>query len=144
MPGSGTGSRPRSATARASGCDFDFARLHLARERMDELAAWLVMVPNPPQHPQGDFVLEAGWLRDRAVQEGAPAFTFSGIGVYQPSMFAGVVRGTRARLAPLLRQQMLRRRVAGELHPGAWADIGTPERLAALDAALRERAAQQA
>jgi MurNAc alpha-1-phosphate uridylyltransferase len=125
-------------------CDFDFRRLLLARERMAGLAAWLVMVPNPPQHPEGDFVLDTGWLRDRTAGAATPAWTFSGIGVYQPSFFSGVARGDKAKLAPLLREGMHLRMIAGELHAGAWTDVGTPERLAALDASLRERAAQQA
>jgi MurNAc alpha-1-phosphate uridylyltransferase len=63
--------------------------------------------------------------------------TFSGIGVYRPALFAAVARGTRAPLAPLLREAAARGRVTGELFRGRWLDIGTPERLAALDSELK-------
>jgi MurNAc alpha-1-phosphate uridylyltransferase len=117
-------------------CDFDFARatsiaaqMSAARER-----AWLVLVPNPDHHPGGDFALAGGRVHERAR---APRFTFSGIGVYAPSLFTGVAPGAVARLAPLLSEAIAAREVGGELHAGRWIDVGTPERLAALDAALR-------
>lgn len=62
--------------------------------------------------------------------------TFSGIGVYAPALFAGVVRGSKCQLAALLRPEMARGRVTGEHHAGLWMDIGTPQRLAALDGLL--------
>ncbi|GAB1833185.1 hypothetical protein MyNCGM70_61070 [Achromobacter xylosoxidans] len=62
--------------------------------------------------------------------------TFSGIGVYHPMLFAGVARGTAARLAPLLRQAMEHDHVRGARHTGRWVDVGTPQRLADLDAEL--------
>jgi MurNAc alpha-1-phosphate uridylyltransferase len=64
-------------------------------------------------------------------------FTFAGIGVYRPELFAAIARGQSARLAPLLHQAIAAGRVSGELHGGRWVDVGTPERLAALDAELR-------
>ncbi|MBL8383796.1 MAG: nucleotidyltransferase family protein [Burkholderiales bacterium] len=116
-------------------CEFDLRRAHAAAARVDAapLVAWLVMVPNPPQHPRGDFVLESGRVRDR----GEPRFTFSGIGVYHPALFASIAPGARAPLAPLLRAAMAGDGVAGELWQGTWTDVGTPQRLAELDAALR-------
>ena len=95
--------------------------------------AHLVMVPNPPQHANGDFVLRAG----RVYAGDSPRLTFSGIGVYQPALFAAIAAGERAKLAPLLVAAMANARVGGELHSGRWHDIGTAERLAALDAELR-------
>ena len=68
------------------------------------------------------------------------SLTFSVIGVYHPMLFAGIARGTAARLAPLLRQAMEQGRVRGARHAGRWADIGTPQRLADLDAELRRGA----
>lgn len=109
--------------------DFDPARLHLA----DADLAHLVLVDNPPHHPAGDFVLDG----DRVRAEGGPRLTFSGIGVYRPTLFAGCVPG-RFPLAPLLRTAMAAGRVSGERHAGRWVDVGTPERLAALDRELRE------
>jgi MurNAc alpha-1-phosphate uridylyltransferase len=98
--------------------------------------AHLVLVDNPPQHALGDFSLSEG----RVLADGAPKLTFAGIGVYRPELFASVAPGSRAPLAPLLRDAMRRGMVTGEHFAGAWADVGTPERLAQLDAALRSHA----
>lgn len=112
-------------------CEWDFAKSFSALRAQD--LAHLVMVPNPSHHPAGDFALQAGRIADA----GAPRLTFSGIGVYRPSVFAAVERGKPARLAPLLRAAMAEERVGGELHEGRWVDVGTPERLEELDAELR-------
>lgn len=114
--------------------DFPFARLHgaLSAERL----AHLVLVPNPAHHPRGDFVLQADG-RVGLPDAGSPTLTFSGIAVYHPQLFAGVTQRTCA-LLPLLQQAIRSGRASGELHTGVWQDIGTPERLRALDQALRE------
>ncbi|HQD85139.1 MAG TPA: nucleotidyltransferase family protein [Quisquiliibacterium sp.] len=116
-------------------CDFDLARAPALAERMqaDDLLAWCVLVPNPPHHPEGDF----GLVRARLRADTAPRHTFSGIGVYRPALFDGIARGTRAPLGPLLRAGAASGRIGGEVHTGRWTDVGTPERLAALDAQLR-------
>ena len=93
--------------------------------------AHLVLVPNPPQHPRGDFALEAGEVR----LEGARRYTFSGIASYDPRLFRALSPGRRA-LKPVLLEAMHAGLVTGEIHAGRWVDVGTPERLAALDAAL--------
>ncbi|MBK9594258.1 MAG: nucleotidyltransferase family protein [Rhodocyclales bacterium] len=115
-------------------CDFDYARLPAiaGAMRARTLRAHLVLVPNPPHHPQGDFALRDG----RVLAEGGAKRTFSGIGVYDPALFAGIVRGAKAKLAPLLRAAMDEGAVSGELHDGRWMDVGTPERLAELDKLL--------
>lgn len=119
-------------------CDWDFAAAEALAARLNHSGdlAHLVMVDNPPQHPEGDFVLADGRLRATAGPETA-RLTFSGIGVYAPALFAGLEVGVAAKLAPLLVAAMSAGRVSGELHCGAWHDIGTAERLAALDAQLR-------
>ena len=115
-------------------CDYDPARARTIATRLDArpLIAWLVLVPNPEHHSAGDFLLDGGRVRDDG--DGA-RLTFSGIGVYHPRLFDGVAG--RAPLAPLLRRAMAEGRVAGERHDGAWIDVGTPARLADLDARLR-------
>ena len=115
-------------------CDYDFAHAvdiagELVRRR---LLAHLVLVPNPPHHPQGDFALGFG----RVSEQKEPKLTFAGIGVYQRSLYSPVIPGERAKLAPLLRAAMTEGRVGGEYFRGRWSDIGTPERLAQLDAEL--------
>jgi len=111
--------------------DYPFARLRAAL--IENALAHLVLVANPQHHPDGDFALAAGMLANA----GAPMLTFSGIGVYHPALFASVARGTSARLAPLLREAAAHGRITGEHYRGRWRDIGTPERLATLDAELR-------
>lgn len=111
-------------------CDLDLAALPaLAAHDL----AHLVLVPNPPHHPHGDFVLNEG----RVCAEGLSRHTFAGIGIYRPALFATVERGKPAKLAPLLREAMANGQVSGQLHSGRWEDVGTPERLAALDAEVR-------
>lgn len=93
--------------------------------------AHLVLVPNPPHHAAGDF----GLLEGRVLEGVEPRFTFSGIGVYRPEIFRGVTAEVFP-LAPLLRATLREGRVAGEIYHGCWYDVGTPERLAMLDAEL--------
>ena len=94
--------------------------------------AHLVLVDNPPQHPKGDFAIENGMLKN----VGETMFTFSGVGVYHPDLFASITRGEPAKLAPLLRQAIQENKATAEYFKGVWHDIGTPERLKALDDAL--------
>lgn len=113
-------------------CDWDLGR---ARSALSPQAmAHLVLVDNPPHHPQGDFSLQDGKVGPRGTA--TTSLTFAGIGVYRPALFADIPRGTPARLAPLLTEAIAAGRVSGEYHAGRWVDVGTPERLAALDAAL--------
>ena len=109
--------------------DIDFGALR--RDPPRESLAHLVMVPNPPQHARGDFLLENGWV---AEGDGL-RHTYSGIGIYRPEFFAGCTPG-KFPLLPLLRRAIAARSLSGELHSGRWFDIGTIERLRALDAEL--------
>ncbi len=110
-------------------CDYPFARLRDIETR----DAHLVLVPNPPQHQQGDFLLRDGGV---FVEGGGERLTFSGIGLYHPSLFDGCKAGAFP-LAPLLRRAMAGARVSGERFDGQWFDIGTPQRLQQLDQLLR-------
>ena len=109
-------------------CDLDYARLRALE--LGPRLAHLVFVPNPPEHAAGDFALEGVLARSA----GSPKWTFAGIGVYAGALFAPVASGARAALAPLLRAAMERGRVSAEIHRGQWCDVGTPARLAALNA----------
>lgn len=104
--------------------DLDYRTL--VTQPLGEDLAHLWLVPNPPQHPGGDFSLNAGRVQD------APAFTFSGVGLYDPAAFADLSPGAR-KLAPLLRDWMAQGRVGGSLLAGEWRDIGTVSRLRELD-----------
>jgi MurNAc alpha-1-phosphate uridylyltransferase len=110
--------------------DLPFAMLRNVLAAGD--LAHLVMVPNPPQHPRGDFALVDNRLRE----EGEPRYTFSGVGVYRPEFFAGCQPGA-FKLVPLMVRAIREDRVSGQVYAGRWYDVGTPERLQRLDEMLR-------
>ena len=93
----------------------------------------LVLVNNPPQHPNGDFVLHDS----RVVAGDGDKLTFSGIGVYHRALFADVPPHTKAPLVPLLRAAIAAGQASGEHYQGRWVDVGTPDRLQRLDETLR-------
>jgi MurNAc alpha-1-phosphate uridylyltransferase len=110
--------------------DIDVSALRLSAAA----DARLVLVPNPPQHPRGDFALDGAAVLDRDPRP----FTYSGIGVFSPALFAGCSAG-RFALLPLFRRACAAGRLQGQRHDGLWRDIGTPERLAALDQELAQK-----
>jgi MurNAc alpha-1-phosphate uridylyltransferase len=121
-------------------CAYDFRQLPANPKAL----AHLVMVANPEHNPQGDFALQPnGYLQS----DGPQRLTFSGIGVYRPELLLNRKNewsqpGTqhpRFKLAPILRRAMQAQQVSGEHFTGQWTDVGTPERLAELDQALRNR-----
>lgn len=122
--------------------DFDFATLPPAPHG----DAHLVLVDNPAQHPQGDFILHSDARVDSAGD--AARLTYAGVGLYRPAILhdwrqvIGPTEGAAATppkfaLAPLLRHAMARGAVTGQHHRGRWTDVGTVERLHALQAQLR-------
>lgn len=122
-------------------CDYDFARL--PHDIQDD--AHLVLVDNSVHNARGDFALDTN---GNVHSDGDNRLTFSGIGVYRPSLFddwrevIGNASGAdqtppRFKLAPLLRAAMAHGHVTGEHHRGRWTDVGTQERLAELEHALR-------
>ena len=104
--------------------NFPFESLAIASDR----EAHLVLVPNPPQHPAGDFGLEQGL----AVAVAERRYTFSGIAVYRREFFAGCTDGAFP-LKPLLLRSMAAKRCTAEIYSGRWEDVGTAQRLAALN-----------
>jgi MurNAc alpha-1-phosphate uridylyltransferase len=114
-------------------CELDFAPLR--RVALGANLAHLVLVPNPPHRPAGDFSLRNG----RVGNEPGPRYTYAGIAVLSPGLLAGIRRGEKAPLAPLLYAAAGRRQVGGELYPGLWQDVGTVERLAELESRLNEK-----
>ena len=117
-------------------CDWEPSQaLEIASSlRHSTQQAWLLLVPNPEHHPQGDFGLSCA---SQVTSDTVPKLTFSGIGVYQPALFAHTPAHQPAKLAPLLREAITRRAVSGSLHRGAWIDVGTPERLNTLECMLK-------
>lgn len=107
---------------------IDFANLALLPDHW----AHLLLVDNPPQHPNGDFAIKNGYLKNKGEQ----MLTFSGVGVYHPFLFNSIEKGQAAKLAPLLRQSIQQGKATASHFTGVWHDIGTPERLAAINASL--------
>jgi MurNAc alpha-1-phosphate uridylyltransferase len=103
--------------------ELDFASLQIAPQAL----AQLVLVANPMHHPHGDFALVDGQVQDR----GAARWTYAGIGLYRPELFEGCSAG-KFPLLPLLRRAIASRRLYGQVFEGAWSDVGSIERLAAL------------
>ena len=101
--------------------DFDFATL----PREPRGLAHLVLVPNPEHHPTGDFCLDGS----QVALQGTTRLTYAGIAVYRPSLFFQIEPGTRAPLAPLLRESIGLGAVEGSVYRGQWVDVGTRERL---------------
>ena len=114
--------------------DYDLARLRNHQLPAGTLAH-LVLVDNPPHHRRGDFHLSAQGRAQVRRQGRADTLTFSGLSVYHPDFFAGVGPG-RLALLPLLQRHMASDRISAEHYRGEWEDVGTPERLRALDARL--------
>ncbi|GGD90597.1 N-acetylmuramate alpha-1-phosphate uridylyltransferase MurU [Caballeronia grimmiae] len=119
-------------------CDFDYTALRdrataLARDELPGMH--LVMVPNPPFHPRGDFALIDGAL----ALDGEPRLTFGNIGLYDTRMFRDLAPGTRRALTPYYRETIAEGRATGELYAGRWENVGTPAQLQALDQELRQR-----
>lgn len=123
--------------------DVDFAQLKLHPNNL----AHLVLVDNPPQHSNGDFAIEINEPQSSDVNandikvgplknHGSQMLTFSGVGVYHPDLFAGIVQGEPAKLAPLLRWAISEGKATAEHYQGVWHDIGTPERLISLEKSL--------
>jgi MurNAc alpha-1-phosphate uridylyltransferase len=148
-------------------CDYDFSHLQsraAALANSDDMAH-LVLVDNPEHNRKGDFALQDARVTPSTPPDlpnpptpplsggsksgeelspplirgarGVEVLTFSGIGLYKPALFSNLARGSKAPLAPLLREQIALSRVSGEHHRGAWMDIGTPQRLDELDKQLR-------
>ncbi|MCY4351094.1 MAG: nucleotidyltransferase family protein [Thiotrichales bacterium] len=108
--------------------DYPFERLRGAA--VDD--GHIVLVDNPAHHPQGDFALAPG---GQVLDAGDDRLTFSGIGCYQPRLFAARSDG-RFPLAAVLRDAIGAGTLSGEHHRGEWVDVGDPDRLRTLDRAL--------
>jgi MurNAc alpha-1-phosphate uridylyltransferase len=105
--------------------DFPFETLAIAAK----YDSHLVLVTNP-SYLQGDFGLERGEARAGA----AELFTFGGIAVYRSAFFAGCQDGVFP-IMPLWRRSMAAGQCSAQLYTGLWEDVGTPQRLATLNAA---------
>lgn len=110
-------------------CNYPFQQL----KRSITNLAHLVLVSNPPHVANGDFGLERELVLNKAEQQ----YTYSGIAIINPKLFANCQQGT-FKLAPLLREAINQQQVTGELFTGEWTDVGTVERLQQLEARLNK------
>ncbi len=124
-------------------CDWDPAQAgDIARRlRQNQDRLWMLLVDNPTHHPAGDFALDED---DRPVEKTGrpeePTYTFSGIGIYEPSLFERIPAGQAMRLLPILQGALRARAAVAARHGGQWHDIGTPQRLQQLEAQLSRHA----
>ncbi len=123
---------------------FSYSCAAYAQFAASNMLAHLWLVPNPPHNPRGDFGLSAdGYALNLPKDAGHTLYTYSTIGLYKHALFAppfctvppGNPQGTALALAPLLRAAMDAGRVSAEVFTGPWTDVGTPQRLAQLNAA---------
>ncbi|ABV35580.1 nucleotidyl transferase [Shewanella sediminis HAW-EB3] len=105
-------------------------------ELLNGKLAHLWLVDNPEQHPRGDFPLRDGLVAAETL-DNEPRLTFSGMGIYHPSLFENTPDNGFP-LAPLLREKMALSAVSGSYFPGFWCDVGTKERLDKLERRQQE------
>ncbi len=111
-------------------CDYSLSALLNQEFQL----AHLVLMDNPPHHPEGDFNLSKNGILS---EQGADKLTYSGIGAYHPELFKQIPQGV-VKLGPILRKRMSEQLISGEKHNGFWMDIGTPKRLEELKKIVNE------
>jgi len=99
------------------------------KNQANPVLAHLLMVPNPVQHPNGDFYLQGNRVSSHEVSSSEK------LSIYHKDLFQNLEIGSPAKLAPLLRAAMEQNKVSGEKYLGPWHDVGTPQRLQELNAA---------
>jgi MurNAc alpha-1-phosphate uridylyltransferase len=108
---------------------FPFARADVEDFAASGALGQLWLVPNAPHHPGGDFGIDARGLASREAQ---PRRTWASVGLFRAALFADIVPGTALALRPKLELAIDRGALRAKPWDGAWTDVGTPERLAAL------------
>jgi len=115
----------------------DYSLLPLRNEQLPvDVLGQLLLVPNPEYREAGDFSLRDGVVCQREANEAG--YTFSGISLMRPQLIADYPHcRSRFALREVFDWAIAQGRLRGEVYSGRWWDVGTPERLAALDAQLR-------
>ncbi|MDM0111780.1 nucleotidyltransferase family protein [Variovorax sp. J22R133] len=121
--------------------EFEFPQAAVDRFKASGRLAHLWLVPNPPHNLRGDFGIASDGTALGTAPAGEPSYTFSTIGLYRAECFSlpycniapGNPLGVKAALGPMLRAAMQDGKVSAEVYRGSWTDVGTPQRLAALN-----------
>ena len=109
--------------------------------------AHLVLVPNPEHNLSGDYcffgqhIWHDGEVLNGVLEgpvsieqrEGRQSYTFSGISIMDPQLFTGSISGDAFTLRDVLAPAFRSSYISGELYQGDWCDVGTVERLDALN-----------
>lgn len=117
--------------------NLPFESVSELEDKLKESIAHLWLVANPTHNPRGDFSFMDGRVMTSFCDD--QTFTFSGIALYRPEFFAKVESGQKKRLAPLLRAQVDKKQITGELYPDYWCDVGTVTRLELLNKKLADK-----
>ncbi|MBX3626111.1 MAG: nucleotidyltransferase family protein [Rhizobacter sp.] len=110
------------------GFRFDAALAQRFAEGTQFAHLWLV--PNAPHHPEGDFGIDAQGLASRTV---TPKRTWASVGLFRAAIVKDVTVGQKLPLTPLLRAGADAGRIGATAYDGPWTDVGTVERLHALN-----------
>ncbi|QMT61434.1 N-acetylmuramate alpha-1-phosphate uridylyltransferase MurU [Legionella sp. PC997] len=105
--------------------DFDFSQLQ--PENIHTIHVILVN-KNPALNHLGDF----GLINQTQLSNADRKYTFAGICCYHPDIFSNYKLG-RYSVAPIIRQYAGENKVTASLYSGLWFDIGTLERLHAVN-----------
>lgn len=105
---------------------------------LGEKLAHLVLTANPEHNAQGDYQLDkAGRVRPKQADQ--EWLTYTGIAVISPLLFKDFsAQNDTFPLRDVLLPAIIAGRVSGEVYSGTWSDVGTIERLNALNVSAIE------
>ena len=118
---------------------YDFTQLRDYTLGADQ-RAHLLLIDNPEHNNGGDFAINNGLASEQPIAD-ADKYTFAGISVMSPRLVDGLVPGQPARLAPLLKQAMIKFQITAEVITDNWIDVGTPERLTQVNEFIENKGA---
>ena len=104
---------------------LDYAKIPTSLAEND--LATLFLVPKPGWREKGDFSLS----NSRVVESERPEYLYAGIALYHPKILDGA-KVEKFSIVPRLKSAISKNLVGGILFSGEWDDVGTPDRLSAL------------
>ena len=114
--------------------DYPLDQLHYHHLDNDVLAH-LILVDNPAHNAEGDFSISPkGLLTEKTSQ----SYTFSGMSIIHPNLITHYPQKRQVfPLGEVFNYGIEQRAITAEVYKGDWVDVGTIERLNALDNQLR-------